>query len=177
MHQADSSKWVRLKDITIDVFLGFYPLAKPFIPLGKRVRYMWSLPRVYVLTTCLLDVMVVLCTCDVTAKQKSSTRMCNSCGCSRMPMPGGKCKSLYTCIIHFGNNIDVYPNGLFYRDSVMLNVVKHLANVSCKVPARDPSRCSGWQRPLGKLLYYYFHFCSSAAGMRYAQRFSMDSQR
>ena len=30
-------------------------------------------------------------------------------------------------IIKYGNNIDVYPNGLFYRDSVMLNVVKHLA--------------------------------------------------
>ena len=29
------------------------------------------------------------------------------------------------------------PNGLFYRDSVMLNVVKHLEKVSCKVRANE----------------------------------------
>ena len=31
----------------------------------------------------------------------------------------------------------------FYRDGVMLNVVNHLANASCKVHERDPSRRSG----------------------------------
>ena len=31
-----------------------------------------------------------------------------------------------------GGNIDVYPNILFNRDSVILNKVKDLANVSCK---------------------------------------------
>ena len=31
-----------------------------------------------------------------------------------------------------GGNIDVYPNILFNRDSVILNKVKDLTNVSCK---------------------------------------------
>ena len=41
---------------------------------------------------------------------------------------------LLLCVNKKSNNIAVYP-----EDSVIQNVVKDPANVSCKVPARDPS--------------------------------------
>ena len=52
----------------------------------------------------------------------------------------------------------------------MLNAVKHLANVSCKVPARDPSDATLCQDDthrgticiLGQLLYYLHIICTMA---------------
>ena len=52
-----------------------------------------------------------------------------------------------------GNNIDVYPLQK-YRDLVILSIAKNLTKCPGEVPVRDPSLRSGWQNPLGKLLYH-----------------------
>ena len=59
-----------------------------------------------------------------------------------------------TDIYFLGEIIYMFTQSCDFSVSVIQNEVKDLVNVSCEVPARDPSLRSGWQKSLGKLLYY-----------------------